>query len=199
MKYEIPSKHNFTFYRWCVRHLYIPVVKMGYSSRQASTIVFLISAFFHEYLVGNLIFDFDFNFTNIKNTFLFIEGLCSFAYLQDMGIPWNDGSNTSVRHIQECGTFFGTPHGQHSSLGFDYTRTTVVYHDVLPRLCYNTFQRFPQQYCLPRRLIHAPSQIHIQTYKWRLLICRYLLMTILFATCRFFNGFAYNRYITRKL
>lgn len=43
---------NMPVHRWCVRHLYIPVVKMGYSSRQASTIVFLISAFFHEYLVS---------------------------------------------------------------------------------------------------------------------------------------------------
>ncbi|XP_013106238.1 diacylglycerol O-acyltransferase 1 [Stomoxys calcitrans] len=43
---------NMPVHRWCVRHLYIPVVKMGYSSRQASTIVFMISAFFHEYLVS---------------------------------------------------------------------------------------------------------------------------------------------------
>ncbi|XP_037928335.1 diacylglycerol O-acyltransferase 1 [Teleopsis dalmanni] len=43
---------NMPVHRWCVRHLYIPVVQMGYSSRQASTIVFLISAFFHEYLVS---------------------------------------------------------------------------------------------------------------------------------------------------
>ncbi|XP_054741486.1 diacylglycerol O-acyltransferase 1 [Anastrepha obliqua] len=43
---------NMPVHRWCVRHLYVPVVKMGYSSPQASTIVFLISAFFHEYLVS---------------------------------------------------------------------------------------------------------------------------------------------------
>lgn len=43
---------NMPVHRWCVRHLYIPVVQMGYSSRQASTIVFLFSAFFHEYLVS---------------------------------------------------------------------------------------------------------------------------------------------------
>uniref|UniRef100_A0A0K8URF5 O-acyltransferase n=2 Tax=Endopterygota TaxID=33392 RepID=A0A0K8URF5_BACLA len=43
---------NMPVHRWCVRHLYVPVVKMGYSSAQASTIVFLISAFFHEYLVS---------------------------------------------------------------------------------------------------------------------------------------------------
>lgn len=43
---------NMPVHRWCVRHLYLPVVHMGYSSRQASTIVFLISAFFHEYLVS---------------------------------------------------------------------------------------------------------------------------------------------------
>lgn len=42
---------NMPVHRWCVRHLYIPIVQMGYSSRQASTIVFLFSAFFHEYLV----------------------------------------------------------------------------------------------------------------------------------------------------
>ncbi|XP_055376424.1 diacylglycerol O-acyltransferase 1 [Condylostylus longicornis] len=43
---------NMPVHRWCVRHLYIPVVEMGYSSRQASIIVFFISAFFHEYLVS---------------------------------------------------------------------------------------------------------------------------------------------------
>ncbi|XP_017476707.1 PREDICTED: diacylglycerol O-acyltransferase 1 [Rhagoletis zephyria] len=43
---------NMPVHRWCVRHLYVPVVKMGYSPAQASTIVFLISAFFHEYLVS---------------------------------------------------------------------------------------------------------------------------------------------------
>ncbi|XP_016942857.2 diacylglycerol O-acyltransferase 1 [Drosophila suzukii] len=43
---------NMPVHRWCVRHLYIPVVQMGYSSRQASTIVFLFSAIFHEYLVS---------------------------------------------------------------------------------------------------------------------------------------------------
>ncbi|XP_067624814.1 diacylglycerol O-acyltransferase 1 isoform X2 [Eurosta solidaginis] len=43
---------NMPVHRWCVRHLYVPVVKMGYSSKQASTVVFLLSAFFHEYLVS---------------------------------------------------------------------------------------------------------------------------------------------------
>lgn len=43
---------NMPVHRWCVRHLYIPVVQMGYSSRKASVIVFFISAFFHEYLVS---------------------------------------------------------------------------------------------------------------------------------------------------
>lgn len=36
----------------CYRHLYIPVVEMGYSKTTASVTVFFISAFFHEYLVS---------------------------------------------------------------------------------------------------------------------------------------------------
>lgn len=44
---------NMPVHRWCVRHLYIPVVDMGYSRSSASLIVFFISAFFHEYLVRN--------------------------------------------------------------------------------------------------------------------------------------------------
>lgn len=43
---------NMPVHRWCVRHVYIPVVDMGYSRTAASLIVFFISAFFHEYLVS---------------------------------------------------------------------------------------------------------------------------------------------------
>lgn len=39
-------------HRWCVRHLYIPLVELGYSKSKASVIVFFVSAFFHEYLVS---------------------------------------------------------------------------------------------------------------------------------------------------
>jgi diacylglycerol O-acyltransferase 1 len=39
-------------HRWCVRHLYIPIVEMGYGKTTASVIVFFVSAFFHEYLVS---------------------------------------------------------------------------------------------------------------------------------------------------
>lgn len=45
---------NMPVHRWCVRHLYIPVVDMGYSKKAASIIVFFVSAFFHEYLVSNM-------------------------------------------------------------------------------------------------------------------------------------------------
>ncbi|XP_058802652.1 diacylglycerol O-acyltransferase 1 isoform X1 [Phymastichus coffea] len=43
---------NMPVHRWAVRHLYIPVVEMGYSKTVASVTVFFISAFFHEYLVS---------------------------------------------------------------------------------------------------------------------------------------------------
>ncbi|KAF4517830.1 hypothetical protein B566_EDAN008772 [Ephemera danica] len=43
---------NLPVHRWAVRHLYIPMVEMGYSRNTASTTVFFISAFFHEYLVS---------------------------------------------------------------------------------------------------------------------------------------------------
>lgn len=43
---------NLPVHRWCVRHLYIPLVDKGYSRMVASTMVFLFSAFFHEYLVS---------------------------------------------------------------------------------------------------------------------------------------------------
>lgn len=39
-------------HRWCVRHVYIPLVDLGYSRNTASLVVFFISAFFHEYLVS---------------------------------------------------------------------------------------------------------------------------------------------------
>ncbi|XP_063234799.1 diacylglycerol O-acyltransferase 1 isoform X2 [Bacillus rossius redtenbacheri] len=43
---------NMPVHRWAVRHLYIPLVGQGYSKTLASTLVFFISAFFHEYLVS---------------------------------------------------------------------------------------------------------------------------------------------------
>uniref|UniRef100_A0A2M4A5P5 O-acyltransferase n=1 Tax=Anopheles triannulatus TaxID=58253 RepID=A0A2M4A5P5_9DIPT len=43
---------NMPVHKWCVRHLYIPVVELGYSKLSASVIVFFFSAFFHEYLVS---------------------------------------------------------------------------------------------------------------------------------------------------
>ncbi|KAL1124665.1 hypothetical protein AAG570_001289 [Ranatra chinensis] len=43
---------NMPVHRWAVRHLYIPLVEIGYSKTMASTCVFFISAFFHEYLVS---------------------------------------------------------------------------------------------------------------------------------------------------
>lgn len=43
---------NMPVHRWCVRHVYIPMVDMGYNRSVASLFVFFISAFFHEYLVN---------------------------------------------------------------------------------------------------------------------------------------------------
>ncbi|GFY52820.1 diacylglycerol O-acyltransferase 1 [Trichonephila inaurata madagascariensis] len=42
---------NVPVHQWCVRHLYIPLRNFGCSKSQAATAVFLLSAFFHEYLV----------------------------------------------------------------------------------------------------------------------------------------------------
>lgn len=43
---------NMPVHRWCVRHIYIPIVDLGYNRSIASLIVFFVSAFFHEYLVS---------------------------------------------------------------------------------------------------------------------------------------------------
>ncbi|XP_044743865.1 diacylglycerol O-acyltransferase 1 isoform X1 [Chrysoperla carnea] len=43
---------NMPVHRWAVRHVYIPIVDRGYNRMLASTTVFFISAFFHEYLVS---------------------------------------------------------------------------------------------------------------------------------------------------
>merc|ERR1712135_172982 len=36
----------------CVRHVYKPIISSGYSKLSAELVVFLLSAFFHEYLVS---------------------------------------------------------------------------------------------------------------------------------------------------
>ncbi|KAF7493245.1 Diacylglycerol O-acyltransferase 1 [Sarcoptes scabiei] len=43
---------NIPVHRWCVRHVYLPLLSYKLSSKTASLVVFLISAFFHEYLVS---------------------------------------------------------------------------------------------------------------------------------------------------
>jgi len=43
---------NISVHRWAVRHLYKPMMVCGYESWQASLAVFLVSAFFHEYMVS---------------------------------------------------------------------------------------------------------------------------------------------------
>ena len=50
--YYFWSNWNIPVHRWCARHLYIPLMALGRNKCQASTAVFFVSAFFHEYLVS---------------------------------------------------------------------------------------------------------------------------------------------------
>ncbi|XP_075681014.1 diacylglycerol O-acyltransferase 1-like [Dermatophagoides pteronyssinus] len=43
---------NIPVHHWCLRHVYVPLLKRGYSKITVTTIVFLMSAVFHEYLVS---------------------------------------------------------------------------------------------------------------------------------------------------
>lgn len=43
---------NIPVHRWCVRHVFKPLLRAGYSPFAAQLIVFFISAFFHEYLIS---------------------------------------------------------------------------------------------------------------------------------------------------
>jgi len=43
---------NIPVHRWAVRHVYKPIVSRGYSKLTASTAVFFLSGFFHEYLIS---------------------------------------------------------------------------------------------------------------------------------------------------
>ncbi|KAF7275235.1 hypothetical protein GWI33_012059 [Rhynchophorus ferrugineus] len=43
---------NLPVHRWALRHLYLPMVDMGYGKSTAGMVVFFISAFFHEYMVS---------------------------------------------------------------------------------------------------------------------------------------------------
>ncbi|XP_035826558.1 diacylglycerol O-acyltransferase 1 isoform X2 [Aplysia californica] len=49
---EFWQNWNIPVHRWATRHVYKPLLKKGVSKLAASTIVFLLSAFFHEYLVS---------------------------------------------------------------------------------------------------------------------------------------------------
>uniref|UniRef100_A0A0N5AH49 O-acyltransferase n=1 Tax=Syphacia muris TaxID=451379 RepID=A0A0N5AH49_9BILA len=43
---------NIPVHRWAVRHLYKPMINMGFGKMSAAVAVFFVSAFFHEYLVS---------------------------------------------------------------------------------------------------------------------------------------------------
>uniref|UniRef100_A0A7N6B9K2 O-acyltransferase n=1 Tax=Anabas testudineus TaxID=64144 RepID=A0A7N6B9K2_ANATE len=43
---------NIPVHKWCLRHFYKPMLGKGFSKLQAQIAVFLVSAFFHEYLVS---------------------------------------------------------------------------------------------------------------------------------------------------
>ena len=43
---------NIPVHKWCLRHLYKPLLKYGITRGQSSVAVFFVSAFFHEYLVS---------------------------------------------------------------------------------------------------------------------------------------------------
>ncbi|XP_020781500.1 diacylglycerol O-acyltransferase 1a [Boleophthalmus pectinirostris] len=43
---------NIPVHKWCLRHFYKPIMKKGVNKFLAQTAVFLLSAFFHEYLVS---------------------------------------------------------------------------------------------------------------------------------------------------
>lgn len=46
------SNWNIPVHKWCLRHLYKPLLAHGWTRFQASVAVFFVSAFFHEYLVS---------------------------------------------------------------------------------------------------------------------------------------------------
>ncbi|XP_074542560.1 diacylglycerol O-acyltransferase 1a [Halichoeres trimaculatus] len=46
------SNWNIPVHKWCLRHFYKPMLKKGINKFLAQTAVFLVSAFFHEYLVS---------------------------------------------------------------------------------------------------------------------------------------------------
>lgn len=50
--YYFWSHWNVPVHKWCVRHLYLPLMAVGLTKCQSKAAVFFVSAFFHEYLVS---------------------------------------------------------------------------------------------------------------------------------------------------
>ena len=47
---------NLPVHKWCVKHVYLPVVSGGYGKMMAMSATFLFSATLHEYLISGNIF-----------------------------------------------------------------------------------------------------------------------------------------------
>ncbi|GMS79575.1 hypothetical protein PENTCL1PPCAC_1750, partial [Pristionchus entomophagus] len=43
---------NIPVHRWALRHIFMPMMRNGYSKKSAIVVVFFVSAFFHEYLIS---------------------------------------------------------------------------------------------------------------------------------------------------
>lgn len=43
---------NIPVHHWCVRHLYVPLLKRGHPKWLVTSVVFIVSALFHEYLIS---------------------------------------------------------------------------------------------------------------------------------------------------
>ncbi|XP_051884698.1 diacylglycerol O-acyltransferase 1-like [Pristis pectinata] len=46
------SNSNIIFHKWCMRHVYRPLVEKGYSKWEGQASVFILSALYHEYLLA---------------------------------------------------------------------------------------------------------------------------------------------------
>ena len=129
---------NMPIHRWAVRHLYMPAIERRFSRLSASILVFLLSAFLHEYLVSVPLRMFNlWAFTGMMMQVS--QALKSFAFtIHHLNIDYAD---SVVHAVSASGEKIWSSSWQSFSMDVGNIGPAAMHHVLLPRLRHYTLRR----------------------------------------------------------
>jgi len=126
-------------HRWAVRHLYMPAIERRFSRLSASFLVFLLSAFLHEYLVSVPLRMFNlWAFTGMMMQVSQSLEVCCFLTFHLLNIKYAD---SVVHAVSASGEKIWTSSWQSFSVDVANIGPAAMHHVLLPRLRHYTLRR----------------------------------------------------------